>query len=207
MFKFRISKQFKNLFRLQLTSSTENDYLNTCISEYNLFQNFIKTPKTILELGCGLGRMSIFLNSQLQNSDIHYILADSTSNVKIPSYGWNANEGYYNDLNLTELFSKNHGMENFEIFDLKNDNIERLNDIDLIMSFLSVGFHYPIENYIDSLLKISSENCIMVFGIRRGRYSENNFKDHFKNIQIIENTTLFGGKRIKEDILILEDKK
>lgn len=207
MFKFRISNEFKELSMLQLTGMTEDDCLNLCISEYNLFKDYIKSPTTVLELGCGLGRMSIFLNSELKNEDIHYILADSTFDNNSPEYGWKANKGYYNDLELTRKFSERHGLTNFEVIDLEKDNFDKFKEVDLVMSFLSVGFHYPVEDYVDNIMKISSNNCICIFGVRRNKYSEKYFEDYFNDIKLIENKFCFNGKRIKEDILILEGKK
>ena len=79
----------------QITAMPVNNkfYYNLSISEYSAIEKYIKKPKIILDLGCGLGRMSIFLNWKLQDPDIHYILADGTCNEKPTKikYGWNPN--------------------------------------------------------------------------------------------------------------------
>ena len=73
-------------------------------------------------------------------------------------------------------------------------------NIDLVVSVLSVGFHYPIEDYIEVLKDITTKNAILVFGVRRGVYSVDSFKGQFENIALLKN--LFVDT--KEDILILE---
>jgi hypothetical protein len=145
--------------------------------------------------------MSIFLNKKLSNNP-KFILADYTMQSSVTKYGWNPGDSFYNDLNLTKEFSRLHGLENFDLLDLQTDELGKLKDVDLIMSFLSVGFHYPIENYIKTLLNIATEDCTMIFGIRSGIYTAKNFEAFFKNISFEKNKI-----NSKEEILILSHKK
>lgn len=180
------------------SKNNEESYLEISMSEYGLIKNSIKSPKNVLELGCGLGRMSVYINSQLQDDSIHYILADSTQYLEEPNHGWEPKGGFYNDLSLTKRFADDNGMTNFETFNLITTNITTLKNIDLVMSFFSVGFHYSIESYLNDLLDITTDDCVMIFGIRRGIYTEEDFEYYFDNIEIITNEKL-----TKEDILIL----
>ena len=154
--KFKIDDEFKYFASKQITQiNVDPDfYTKMSISEYNAISKHIENPKKILELGCGLGRMSIFLNSMLKNN-AHYILADVSELSQNIKYGWDPKESYYNDLDLTSLFAKKHGLENFETFNLLSQNLNKFENIDLVMSFLSVGFHYPISEYLDTLLNIT----------------------------------------------------
>lgn len=210
-FKFNITKEYRKManWHVSYAIKSTNNYLNMSMSEYEIIKNFIYRPKRVLDLGCGLGRMSIFMNAKLQDDSIHYILADTTtvSRKDKPRFGWNHGEDFYNDLSLTEKFARSHGLHNFEIFDVNKQNMEFIKDVDLVMSFLSAGFHYPIENYMNTLLKISVDNCVMIFGVRKNKYSKNSFKEYFEDRQLIENTLVVDGKMTKENILILKGKK
>ena len=209
-FRFDISGKFKKManWHVSQTVKSEDAYLKMSISEYELFKNFVGSPKKILELGCGLGRMSVFLNSKLQDPSIHFILADTTRIVNNrPRFGWDHGEDFYNDLSLTKEFAENHGLFNFDIFDVKKQNIKVLKDIDFIISFLAIGFHSQIEYYIDDLMQISTDNCVMVFGVRKNKYSEDSFKEYFNEGYLFENDFTIDGKETKENILILKDKK
>lgn len=216
-FKFNIEDKYKQLAGFHITQSKidKNNYLRISESEYFLFKEYLDHPKKILELGCGLGRMSIYLDNILPYLyDRYFILADSTNDEQDKKHriGWQQNGGvFYNDMRLTESFCKEHGLIRFELLDLKKDSLKRLSDIDLVMSFLSVGYHYPIELYMETLLNITTDNCIMVFGVRRhhNRYTEIYFKQYFKTIVFKRNLLSFkeSKKNFVEDILILKDKK
>lgn len=207
--KFDIPDEFKQIINLQVsqTITSISSYTEISESEFKIFGKYLNNPKRILELGCGLGRMSIYLNHKLNDHNAFFILADSTVEENKPRYGWNHGQDFYNDLNLTSKFCRHHGMDNFETFDILNNDLSSLKDIDLVMSFLAVGFHNKIEDVITTLMKIANSNCMMIFGVRRGRYTPNDFKEYFKNVIIIENTDLISGKRTKEDILIMTEKK
>ena len=201
--KFKIDDEFKYFASKQITQiNVDPDfYTKMSISEYNAISKHIENPKKILELGCGLGRMSIFLNSMLKNN-AHYILADVSELSQNIKYGWDPKESYYNDLDLTSLFAKKHDLENFETFNLLSQNLNKFENIDLVMSFLSVGFHYPISEYLDTLLNITSNDATMIFGVRKGAVNLKDFKKYFNKI-IIEKNTVDS----KEELLILKGKK
>src|SRR4029077_968586 len=143
--------------------------------EYEQIKDYIDYPKNIMDLGCGLGRVAVYLNAVLKDPDMYYILADRHGDTTNTG-GWDLNE-FYNDLNLTQSFCRLNGLLSFEVFDTKLDN---WNDIwcDLIVSHCAFGMHFPIENIMSSLLEISSSDITMIFGTRnRGLYSEDSFKD------------------------------
>ncbi len=207
-FKFNITEEYKKMAVLHVsqTIKQEDAYLGMSVSEYELFKDFVGMPKNVLELGCGLGRMSVYLNSKLQDPSIHYILADTSYVSEDIKFGFNNAESYYNDLSLTEKFVREHGMTNFEIFDIRERNLNTLSNIDFVMSFLSVGFHSKIEEYIEDLLQITTSDCTMVFGVRRNKYFRKSFRDYFNERYLFENQFFAAGRTTKENILILREK-
>lgn len=207
-FKFDIDEKYIEIISLQMArfEARPNVYLGLSKVEYRLFKNFIENPKNILDLGCGLGRMSIYLNTRLRNPSAHFILADASHVSEEILYGFNKGESYYNDLDLTASFARENGLTNFETFDIRVKDLKALSNIDLVMSFLAVGFHSKIEDYMDDLLQITTSDCTMVFGVRKGKYSKTSFKEHFNEVFLVKNRFVAGGRKIKEDILILKGK-
>ena len=203
MFKFKIDKNFNFFAEKQITQiKVDPDFYNKMsLSEYSAIAKHLNNPKNILELGCGLGRMSIFLNAHLKKP-AHFILADVSETSSKIKYGWNPKESYYNDLELTAKFSELHGLKNFETFNLLERDVSELKNIDLVMSFLSVGFHYPIDQYFKKLLKVTSDDAVMIFGIRRGAVDVSKYKRFFHEVYIEKNSV-----PSKEDLLILKRKK
>ena len=66
----------------------ENDkmyYDKVCNSEYNVIKELdIRKPRTVLDLGCGLGRMSVFLNRKWNDKKIKF----TASGLKVLEKGW-----------------------------------------------------------------------------------------------------------------------
>jgi len=215
MFKFKINDEFRPCIHAQIVGEAKNKgaYDLGSQTEYETIKNFIRNKKKFLEVGCGLGRMSIYCNSQLDYK-AEFILADSNGNPnKFKRYGWKPKDGYYNNLKLTEKFAKLNGLNNYKIFDMNKEDLLTLSGIDVVMSFFSVGFHYPIEDYMGKLLTITNDNCVMIFGLANGihpecNYSQDRFKKYFKKSKIIENTSFAKIKPNSQKLyyLILEDK-
>lgn len=199
-FKYKFTDEYKEIAGMQVTQIKKDKefYLKMSSSEYEVIKSYIKRPNRILELGCGLGRFSIFLNSQLEHNP-EFLLADFSKISEKVKYGWNPKESFYNDLELTSQFCRENNLHNFSIVDLAEDNLKNLSDIDLVISMLSVGFHYPIESYMPTLLDITSDNAIMIFGVRSGIYDVSDFENSFAHITLLENNLV----DTKEDLLIL----
>jgi len=207
MFEFRIDDEFKHFADLQITQLVDDPefYLKMSRSEYKAIRKHIGKPKKILDLGCGLGRMSVFLNyklSQEHRRSAHFILADVTKESDKIEYGWDPDNSYYNNLDLTAKFAQLHGLSNFRTFNLLTEDLNIHHNIDLVMSYLAVGFHYPIEQYMKTLLNITSYHCVMIFGVRKGQYNLDDYKKHFSSVLIEKNTI-----DTREEILVLKGKR
>ena len=55
-----------------------NVYSKLSSFEFQQFADHIGSPRTVLEVGCGLGRGTIFLNHLLGDPDVRFTLADRT---------------------------------------------------------------------------------------------------------------------------------
>jgi len=185
---FIITDKFNDYINYQVTTAVDNKEQYTKLSEieYEVISQYIDPyPKRILELGCGLGRMSIFLNKK-HPSNSKYHLADMSCITPTPTkssrYGWDPGT-WYNDLELTKEFCEINGLVNFEIIDLATGSITLLRDIDFIFSVMSVGFHYPIEQYMDILKLVAKPDALIIFGVRKGFYENKIFLNQFKSVE------------------------
>ena len=189
-------------------------YEDLSIHEFSQFENYIGTPKTVFEAGCGVGRGAVFLNHLLQDKSVEYILADRT--------GWNwtnkgnlheENEDIYNDLEVTADFCKLNGLKKFKTFDTELDDWATLPKADLIFSVCAFGMHVSIEKYIDQLLSIAKPTTTMIFGTRSyagHKYDDTSFADKFEQVVYIPGKPSPEDQEVKfpeEDWLILKNPK
>ena len=172
-------------------------YYEAMQSEFLTFKEYIdfNEDKHFLSIGGGLGGLELIINENLQNKDYHFIERNFVSKKVV--YGWNGkvNNEAYNDLNIQKSFLEINGMKpsQINIFDYDKDKLPD-QKFDVIISLLSLDYHYDFEIYIEYLRKISNLNTKIIFDTIRPDY----FLKIFKNVKVIalqENTT-HKSKRI-----------
>lgn len=163
--------------------------------EFTQIGQFIDTNlQTVIEVGCGLGRGSIFLNNILKNDNVKYIMADRTGYTQNTGDFNPTNDEFYNDLVLTKDFCELNGINNVSTFDTEIDDWEQLPRADLIFSLCSFGMHVSIDRYMERLLSVAKPTSTMIFGIRNangtsgtgGNYTTQSFDTLFEEVLLIK---------------------
>ena len=105
------------------------------------------------------------------------------------------NNEAYNDLNLQKKFLTENSMDESQIniFDYDNDNLPEIN-FDIIISLLSLDYHYDFDLYKGYLKKVSKPKTKIIFDTIRAEY----FREIFKNVEVIKSdtNTVHKSKRI-----------
>jgi len=172
-------------------------YYEAMQSEFLTFKEYIdfNEDEYFLSIGGGIGGLELIINENLQNKNYHFIERNFISKKVV--YGWSGkvNNEAYNDLNIQKSFLEINGMKpsQINIFDYDKDKLPD-QKFDVIISLLSLDYHYDFEIYIEYLRKISNLNTKIIFDTIRPDY----FLKIFKNVKVIalqENTT-HKSKRI-----------
>jgi len=172
-------------------------YYEAMQSEFLTFKEYIdfNEDEHFLSIGGGLGGLELIINENLQNKNYHFIERNFVSKKVV--YGWSGkvNNEAYNDLNIQKSFLEINGMKpsQINIFDYDKDKLPD-QKFDVIISLLSLDYHYDFEIYIEYLRKVSNLNTKIIFDTIR----PDDFLKIFKNVKVItlqENTT-HKSKRI-----------
>ncbi len=128
-------------------------------------------PNSILDIGCGLAWESRMFNEKYGTE--LWLLDGDISNNKITQNsadaGWHGNSKnflYYNSLTVLDQELKKKNTKNYHLLDCNNIHIPEDKKFDVITSWLSCGYHYPISTYQDLIKKHSHENTRLIFDIR-----------------------------------------
>jgi len=190
IFSSFITKYFLN------SNSIAKKYHDVMLKEFSTIERFIKNDdKSFLSIGGGIGGLELIINQNFKNNDYYFIERNYVS--KKVRYGWGGmdNEEAYNDLNLQKTFLKTNEMnENqINIFDYDNENLPE-KKFDVIISLLSLDYHYDFNLYVEYLKKVSKESTKIIFDTIRAEH----FKKIFKNVEIIrsDTNTVHKSKRI-----------
>ena len=166
----------------------EKDCSELFQNEISTFKNFLPNElDNIMDIGCGLGIINIFLNEKYHGSPDFFLLDKNHIDSKI-KYGFSVDYESYNDLNETRKILLDNGLENNRIntFNVEDDiYIEK--KIDLVISLKSMGYHYPFEKYIFLFKNCCSKDTIFIFDIASNQYEVNFFKKYFDDVKVIYN--------------------
>ena len=172
-------------------------YYEAMQSEFLTFKEYINfnEDEHFLSIGGGLGGLELIINENLQNKNYHFIERNFVSKKVV--YGWSGkvNNEAYNDLNIQKSFLEINGMKpsQINIFDYDKDKLPD-QKFDVIISLLSLDYHYDFEIYIEYLRKISHLNTKIIFDTIRPDY----FLKIFKNVKVIatQENTIHKSKRV-----------
>jgi SAM-dependent methyltransferase len=125
-------------------------------------------PTRVLDIGCGLGGIDVLVSNYYRHEvELHLLDADCFSDKR--SYGYKEESEYYCDLNKTRnfLLANRVPWTNIYITNILQELFPS-GPFDLIMSFSSWGFHYPISRYLDDVRRVSHPQTRLVLDLRRG---------------------------------------
>jgi len=171
-------------------------YYEIMLKEFLTIEKFIDVEdKFFLSIGGGMGGLELIVNQSFHNRNYYFIEKNYIS--KKIKYGWGGkvNDEAYNDLSIQKSFLVTNGMQNSQIniFDYDKDSLPTIK-FDVIISLLSLDYHYDFELYMDYLKKVCKPSTKIIFDTIRA----DNFFKVFKNVEVINTSenTVHKSKRI-----------
>ena len=175
-----IEKRTEELFRREIEAI--KDYLP-------------KNVENIMDIGCGLGIINIYLN-QIYNNQPNFFLLDKNRIDKEIKYGFSSEYESYNDLNQTKNLLLKNNINSLHTIDVEKD-IKIENKIDLVISLKSMGYHYPIDQYLKLFSTCCDDNTCFIFDVSEGYYNASLLKKYFDVVDIIyEEKSIHSLKRL-----------
>ena len=106
---------------------------------------------------------------------------NSEFNIRALSYGHGNSDRYYNSLFLTKNFLNNVDSSKVKVesIEIKKDYPGKIpNHLDLIVSFISWGFHYSLEDYWSTIIeRMSLNSSIILVDVRKNSQSYSFLKE------------------------------
>lgn len=148
----------------------KKDHIATKKENYETVKSYLETPpKKMLEIGCGIAREAEWFQKEF-GTELWLLDGDKQSNddKQKSYYHWNATQkfAFYSPINSLKESYDSRDMS-YRFVDANNIDIPEDETFDLICSFKSCGFHFPISEYSDLIKKHSDENTRLIFDIRK----------------------------------------
>lgn len=168
------------------------------INEYKDIKSYLPSEcSRVLDIGCGVGGIDLMLYRHYDGiGDIEFYLFDKTNLPKKIYYGFKKEAAFYNSLEMTEEILCSNGMEEEKIhlLDVPDDyKISVEAGVDLVISFLSWGFHYPVSKYIDQVYDILRYGGHLILDVRKESRWEDEVGERFSKMERISE----GKKHIR----------
>lgn len=152
---------------------TEN-YQSCKKENFLLLDQYLKIPPSnILDIGCGLAWESRFFNEKY-NSELWLLDGDDEANKNKSQFSsdasWHLSADdflFYYPLSTLKIELDKLDTKNYHLLDCNNFTIPENIKFDLITSWMSCGFHYPVNTYKDIIKKHSHENTVVVMDVRK----------------------------------------
>ena len=159
------------------------EFINEMKFEYNEMKKYLPDKcESILDIGCGIGGIDVMLSNHYKNP-LLYLLDNSKQSEK-PIYGFDRGESFYNDFSATVGLMDGNGIYQYQLIDV-HGGFPEIKNIDLVVSLLSWGYHYPVETYIKQVHGCLSKTGMIIMDIRQGTKGIAALKTITKNIVII----------------------
>ncbi len=193
--RFIFTNYFVNYFQIEDIEKRAEELFQ---KEIELIKKYLpKKAQNIMDIGCGLGIINIFLN-KIYNNQPNFFLLDKNRIDKVIKYGFSSDYESYNDLMETRnlLINNDISSNSINTIDIEKDfKIDA--KIDLVISLKSMGYHYPIDQYLRLFQTCCDENTSFIFDVSEGYYNESLFRKHFESVDIIyEEKSIHSLKRL-----------
>lgn len=172
---------------------------------FKKIDEYIKSaPTRILDIGCGLAWESRFFN-QKYNSELFLLDGDFDDNASDGTVQMQARYStdpkkfaFYYKLDFLKEELDRLNTKNYQLVDCNNISINEDIKFDLITSWVSCGFHYPINTYRDLILKHSHKDTIVIMDLRILAKSEGPIIDNgVEIVNVINRRQKYATSHIK----------
>lgn len=168
-------------------------YMDDMAHEYAVIKSALPEEcRSVLDIGCGIAGINIFIQQHYNGKDLKFYLLDKSAVEDNVFYLFNARGAFYNSLDLARdtLVSSGIKKENIDLLEANEKNeINVPHSLDLIISLISWGFHYPITTYLDRVYELLSDKGRLIVDVRKETDGLSLLKSRFNHVQIIEETT------------------
>jgi hypothetical protein len=190
---------------LQNNDQIGNDYYSEIKKVFtNIKKHIPRNTQSILDIGSGLAGLEVYLWFLLEKNYPKIYLLDKTKKEEKIWYEFNPNGAFYNSLDLAKKNLISNGVKSSKInlVEAPEDGIIKvIRNIDLVISTISWGFHYPVELYLDSVISIMSKRGVLILDIRKNTGGLEALTSKFKAIYIIKNEKKYlTVKLLKADV-------
>jgi SAM-dependent methyltransferase len=173
------------------------DYVADMDQEYQSMKAYLPAAcSRVLDIGCGVAGIDVLLRQHYQGhnqnhnqaQELQFFLLDKSQLETRVFYGFTSHGAFYNSLSVAKNVLVVNGIADDHVTTLEasDDNTIAIQDrIDLVISLISWGFHYPVETYVQAVYQLLSEQGRLILDVRKKTDGLALLKDRFSACDVI----------------------
>ena len=145
--------------------------------------------RSILDVGSGVAGIDAPLYHHYAADSPRVLLLDRTSIQERIFYGFERDGAFYNSLDVARDLLRANGVPDDRIVTIEaapDFQIAPEREIDLALSLISWGFHYPVATYLDRVHALLAPGGRLILDVRRGTGAEDELRAKFSTVRAIE---------------------
>ena len=152
-------------------------------------------PRSVADIGCGYAMFDLFL---WKDHKCNLNLIDlETSEER--HFGYDETGAAYSSLSVARAFLLENGVDKDDITCLnpRADDLDRIAPIDLAMSYISCGYHYPVQTYGYFFNDVVAKDGAIILDLRSRRLSEGTkVLENFGKVSTLADAASGSAKRV-----------
>lgn len=143
----------------------------------------------ILDIGCGIGGIDVLLHRHYGTPRLY--LVDRNERSQEVRYGFAERGDFYNSFDATRRVLIANGVPEPALRFREVGEECRLDvpeDVDLVISLISWGFHYPVAVYADQVHRLLRDGGRVILDVRKGTDGRAAIEARFRNVALISET-------------------
>jgi len=145
-------------------------YVKSKQEVFTMLENYLPSPpKRILDIGCGYAHISEMFQKKY-GTELYLLDGDFSENsqqaIRIGKYGSTEDFMFYVSTDDLKKEWDRKGMT-YTFLDAKNIKIANDVEFDLVYSWISCGFHYPVSTYKKLIQKHTTAQSTIIMDFRR----------------------------------------
>jgi SAM-dependent methyltransferase len=161
-------------------------------SEYESIKDYLpETCAAVLDIGCGVAGIDIYVNRHYATQTPDFHLLDRSHVERRVYYMFNKRAAFYNSLDVARrlLIANYVAAHRVHTHDANpNSALDVPGGIDLVISLLAWGFHFPVETYAGQVRDRLSDDGVVILDLRKGTGGLASLKRIFGRVTIILET-------------------
>jgi SAM-dependent methyltransferase len=185
----RFSSHLINLEAFLRSNAIREGYCQKLFKEFQELKPYLPLEpiKAVADIGCGVAGIDVLISRSYQSSKSKFYLIDKTQLDHHIHYGLQPQGEFYNSLSVAKALLVENQIDPAQIELVSADHIgdRDIPQLDLIISLISWGYHYPVETYHAWVLKNLKPGGRLILDIRKGSGGEKILKQDYGKSEVV----------------------